>query len=604
MNGRNDVKCFFSKFIVLLVCIMFWNLSSNDVLVVEAEEIAFEDVTKYDYYYTPVCWALEQGITSGLRPGEFGSNASCTRSQVVTFLWRKNGCPEPKSMECVFDDIQESDYYYKAVLWAVEEGITNGATATSFLPDKVVTRGEVITFIHRAEGKPGYSIENSFSDVSSQDYFYDSVLWALENKVTSGYKGDLFAPKKECTRSQVVTFLWRITKPVEVNALEHGVSPSNSGIKNSIALQNLIDSLTNSKGVIYIPSGEYEFAEGVKWEMSSYCIGMKSNISIIGDGDTTILKPVGRSEKGLDMFFFNDCFEKGYPWYLENCRFENFVIDGSGTSCDKYTTSGKGFMFNLFKNCHWKNVTVKNTDATGFGVDCPIDSSITNCIAENCGKAATTMGKGASGFGIGFGYSNDESITISNCQSYGNRKFGFFFEHQGRFSSWLYTAETSKGFVISDCTATGNYYNFGGIQAVNTLYEDCYSSDANKHGFYFENSRYCDITNCVSENEYDTSFVIFQSSEDGGNQEVRNITYNECTSRNSLYGAKIVTSGSNALMSENAIRNCSFYSVLDADIYVYGNMNGLELTGNVSDVNKLSLGAIIENLNNSGNSWN
>ena len=156
---------------------------------------------------------------------------------------------------------------------------------------------------------------------------------------------------------------------------------------------------------MYIPAGEYEFAENGKQKIGSHCIKMRSGVSIVGDGEKTVLKPVGSSYYGMDMFYFNDYIDKGEALYLENCRFENFVIDGSETSCRVYTSAGKGFMFNLFKNCHFKNVTVKNTDATGFGVDCPVESTITGCTAIGCGKAATQENSGASGFGIGFGCS-------------------------------------------------------------------------------------------------------------------------------------------------------------------------------------------------------
>lgn len=276
-----------------------------------------------------------------------------------------------------------------------------------------------------------------------------------------------------------------------VNACDHGVLPTNSGRENSANLQALIDSLTETGGIIYIPAGEYVFAENGTQTIGSHCIKMRSNVSIIGDGEKTVLKPVGDSAYGMDMFYFNAYLDTGEAVYLENCQFESFVIDAAGTSCEIYTSAGKGFMFNLFRNCHWKGVTVKNTDATGFGVDCPIESSITDCVAIGCGKAATVENGGASGFGIGYGYCDEESMTISDCYAEGNKKFGFFFEHQGRFNSQMYTAENVPGFVVSQCQAKGNLYNFGGICAENVTYTQCTSGEAIKEEVYFENCKNC-----------------------------------------------------------------------------------------------------------------
>ena len=160
------------------------------------------------------------------------------------------------------------------------------------------------------------------------------------------------------------------------DASEHGITPDNSAQENTENLQRLIDTLYQSGGTVYIPRGEYKFAAGGTQTIGSHCIKMRSGVSIIGEGELTVLKPVGESSYGLDMFYFNEYLDTGVPVYLENCNFESFVIDGEKTSSETYTSAGKGFMFNLFKNCHFKGVTVKNTDATGFGVDCPINCTI------------------------------------------------------------------------------------------------------------------------------------------------------------------------------------------------------------------------------------
>jgi len=283
----------------------------------------------------------------------------------------------------------------------------------------------------------------------------------------------------------------------KVNATQYGVTSANSGQQNSENLQKLIDKLSENGGTIYIPAGEYMFGENGTQTIGSHCIKMKSNVSIVGDGEKTVLKPVGASDYGLDMFYHNDYLDAGQPVYLENCSFENFKIDAAGTSCHTYTSAGKGFMFNLLRNCHWKNVSVYNTDATGFGVDCPIDSSMTDCIAVNCGKAANADSSGASGFGIGYGFADRESIRIEGCTAAGNRKFGFFFEHQGRFDENRYQQGNDCSFLVTRCYAENNLYNYGGICAEYAVYENCDSGDALKQIFYFENCKNCMVSGCT-----------------------------------------------------------------------------------------------------------
>ena len=273
------------------------------------------------------------------------------------------------------------------------------------------------------------------------------------------------------------------TLPVWVNAADYGLAPDNDPVENSRILQQLVQQMSRQGGTIHIPAGSYPFGELGQQTIGSHCVRMYSNVAITGDGAATVLRPVGVTEQGLDMFYFNDYRDLGQPNYLENCRFSDFVIDGSGTACRTYTSAGKGFMFDLFRNCHWNRVTVRDTDATGFGVDSPVDSSMVDCIAIGCGKAATVSSPGAAGFGIGFGFAPEENLRISGCAAYHNKKFGFFFEHQGRFNPERYTAEAVAGFVVEDCTARGNYDNFGGLMAADVVYQDCFSAGAMRHGY-------------------------------------------------------------------------------------------------------------------------
>lgn len=171
---------------------------------------SFSDVKTDSYYHTPVVWAVLNGITTGYQDDRFAPHMDCTRAQVVTFLWRANGCPEPNMIFNPFIDVKSNSYYYKAVLWAVENGITTGYKANQFAPNATVTRGQVATFLYRMAGEPGYSYYNPFIDITREKYYYDAVLWAAEQGITSGYYENQFAPNIGCTRSQVVTFLYRM----------------------------------------------------------------------------------------------------------------------------------------------------------------------------------------------------------------------------------------------------------------------------------------------------------------------------------------------------------------------------------------------------------
>lgn len=169
---------------------------------------AFTDVPADAYYADAVAWAVENGITNGTSATTFGPNISCTRAQMVTFLWRAAGSPEPTTANNPFTDVQAGSYYYDAVLWAVEQGITEGTSATTFSPDATVTRGQTVTFLYRAAGSPEVS-GGSFSDVAADAYYADAVVWAVAEGVTNGTSSTTFSPNSACTRAQIVTFMYR-----------------------------------------------------------------------------------------------------------------------------------------------------------------------------------------------------------------------------------------------------------------------------------------------------------------------------------------------------------------------------------------------------------
>ena len=173
----------------------------------EVETSPFSDVSTSAYYYEAVKWAAAKGITGGIGNGLFGPNQPCTRAQIVTFLWRAAGSPEPKTMSS-FADVSMDAYYAKAVAWAVENGITTGTGDGKFSPDATCTRAQSVTFLFRAIGKLVDS-KAEFSDVLTDSYYANAVAWAVENGVTNGIGDGLFGPDNSCTRAQIVTFLFR-----------------------------------------------------------------------------------------------------------------------------------------------------------------------------------------------------------------------------------------------------------------------------------------------------------------------------------------------------------------------------------------------------------
>ena len=176
----------------------------------EAGDRIFADIPENAYYLDAVNWAVENQVTNGTTPITFGPERTCTRGQMVTFLWRAAGEPEPTSTTHPFTDIPEDAYYLDAVLWAVENGITDGVTATQFKPESTVTRAQTVTFLWRTAGKPEpQGTASGFEDVEDGIWYSKAVNWAVENEITNGATATQFKPDSFCTRAQTVTFLWR-----------------------------------------------------------------------------------------------------------------------------------------------------------------------------------------------------------------------------------------------------------------------------------------------------------------------------------------------------------------------------------------------------------
>ena len=169
----------------------------------------FIDVPAGSYYEDAVIWAVDKGITAGTSATTFNPNGICTRAQAVTFLWRAAGSPAPKTKVMPFTDVPAGSYYETAVLWAVENGITKGTSDTMFSPDATCTRAQIVTFLWRSQKSPAAGMANPFADVAADTYYIDAVLWAVKHNITVGTTFSIFSPDEECTRAQIVTFLYR-----------------------------------------------------------------------------------------------------------------------------------------------------------------------------------------------------------------------------------------------------------------------------------------------------------------------------------------------------------------------------------------------------------
>ena len=172
----------------------------------------FVDVATGSYYEDAVDWAVENGITQGTDDTHFSPDGICTRAQAVTFLWRATGSPEPETRTMPFTDVPAGSYYYDAVLWAVENGITKGTSDTTFSPNATCTRAQIVAFLWRSEKSPAAGTANPFADVKSTAHYADAVLWAVREDITKGTTNTTFSPNADCTRAQIVTFLWRCKK--------------------------------------------------------------------------------------------------------------------------------------------------------------------------------------------------------------------------------------------------------------------------------------------------------------------------------------------------------------------------------------------------------
>ena len=249
----------------------------------------FSDIKKGDYYYDPVLWAAEEGITTGTSPTTFTPAMQCTRSQVVTFLWRACGSPKPETTKNPFTDVPKSSWYYNAVLWAAETGITTGTSPTTFSPDGIVTRSQFVTFLYRAAGSPAVEEGSPFQDIQNAGaWYYKAVIWACRFGITGGTGGPFFSPDMTCDRAQTVTFLYRYYANTPIT--------TPSGIILSSTALNMRVGLSQPVTLTATVTPDAAASATVTWTSSNTKVARVSSngiVTAVGTGTATITATAG-----------------------------------------------------------------------------------------------------------------------------------------------------------------------------------------------------------------------------------------------------------------------------------------------------------------------
>jgi len=314
----------------------------------------FTDVRTSDYYNDAVNWAVKNGITAGTSATTFGPNVNCTRAQVVTFLWRANGSPRVTASANPFIDVRVTDYFYQPVLWAVANGITAGTTANTFDPNKICTRAQVVTFLWRNEGSPALiNTSSRFRDVTTADYYNIPVQWAVANKITAGTSTNYFSPNANCTRAQVVTFLYKAKDGATI------IQPENDSKKAyEPIITNTVKMLKGqSYDANYVADNKHLNRAKGKADGVGYCL-----IDLDRDGSEELLigdiNTIDRSNPAAEDFYM-------YFWVMYT------VVNGypkqivSSEESNAYYLADDGNVYRVYTNAegeNWEKMTFKDHD--------------------------------------------------------------------------------------------------------------------------------------------------------------------------------------------------------------------------------------------------
>ena len=401
----------------------------------------FKDVPADAYYAEPVAWAVENDITKGTSDTTFSPNDTCTRGQVVTFLWRAAGSPAPESAKNPFSDVSAGAYYEDAVLWAVEHDITKGTGATTFSPNQGCTRGQVVTFLHRANGEEAAATVSSFQDVAADAYYANAVNWAVEKEITKGTSGTAFSPDQTCTRGQIVTFLYR-------DEMNTPASPTESPNLTSVYLLTKI-TCKSSDGYEDTTTYTYDVQGNLLTELYQSSDGNKYSWNYTYDTRGNQLSAIYADSYGEEAHFFiydstgnklSQTNKYGHDGEVGESTI-NWTYDVSGNVLSKKSSDGTGveYTYDLNGNILSKTLIDYTSDGETLG------RKITTYTYDLNGKLLSKLDE--DGWGNEYTYdANGNMISEKETWSYGERVT-------------IYTYDTN-GNKLSEKDKDGNGYEY------------------------------------------------------------------------------------------------------------------------------------------------
>lgn len=451
-------KCIFSFIIVCILTI----IPAFDSFAMENH---FTDVKPKDYFYTSVMWAVENGITSGTSETTFSPNNNCNRAQMVTFLWTVSGKPGHTILTSPFSDVKEKDYFYDAVLWAYENGVTSGVSKTMFGSSQTVTRAQAVTLMWKLEKAPVVSFA-AFDDVASTSYYAKAVAWAASYGITSGTGDNRFSPDAPCKRGQIVTLLYRWKSLIM--AKDHGAIP-NDGNDDTEAINKAIEQAAAVEGGanVYLSAGTYVI-DGVRG------IQMRSNTGLMMDKDT-VLQVKANSE---DSYFVI---------HIENV--DNVTVSGGKIEGEKNIHTGSsGEWGHGIGIIDGRNVKIQDMAImSNWGDGIYLGTGVLDDELYGCDKISITgcsiMNNRRSNISI----VDADNVTIANC---------YIANAQGTAPQCGINIEpnrNSAGIITEDCICKNIYVN-------NTTIDTVTKGNIMGQFFCFMTAAYGDTTTVTCDN--------------------------------------------------------------------------------------------------------
>ena len=335
------------------------------ITILSSYVFAFTDVPNNTYYTKPVEWAVNNNITSGTSPNTFQPFKPCSRAEIVTFLWRYSGSPEPKENKQIFQDINKTAYYAKTVTWAYENKITSGINKNTFSPNQPCSRAQAVTFLWRLKNQPLINNDIPFVDIKPNTYYYNAIKWAVQENITNGTDTNHFSPDTICSRSQIITFLYRTIVP-EAKTDTTSVAPVIETIETPKPVPTPKPNIPNVNygniGRLYIKNHSVALYNSLSqatcdaWD--SACYGTWSNVIIIAD----------HKNQGFDIIKTCKPGDTCYILHQDGAK-EQFIctkIEPNGRNMetdvlDRYGNSAYEAGYNMFMytcNENWKNITI------------------------------------------------------------------------------------------------------------------------------------------------------------------------------------------------------------------------------------------------------